>query len=80
MERPREQHLMAAKRILRYVQGTIGFGIQYQCGIEERLVGYVDSDYAGDIDDRRSTSLSCLVKETSFLGIQEATYCHSLNY
>lgn len=56
MEHPREQHLMAAKRILRYVQGTIGFGIQYQCGKEERLVGFVDSDYAGDVDDRRSTS------------------------
>lgn len=56
MERPGEQHLMAAKRILRYVQGTINFGTQYKSGEEEKLVGYVDSDYAGDIDDRRSTS------------------------
>lgn len=56
MENPTERHMLAAKRILRYVQGTIGFGIQYRHGGEERLVGYVDSDYAGDENDRKSTS------------------------
>lgn len=56
MEKPTEQHMLAAKRILRYVQGTTGFEIQYRHGGEEKLVGYVDSDYAGDEDDRRSTS------------------------
>lgn len=56
MEHPNEQHMLAAKRILRYVQGTLGFGIQYKRGREERLVGYVDSDYVDDEDDRRSTS------------------------
>lgn len=56
MEAPREQHLLAAKRILRYVQGTKEYGIQYWRGGEERLVGFVDSDYAGDEDDRKSTS------------------------
>lgn len=39
MESPKEQHMLAAKRILRYVQGTIGFGVQYKCGGEEKLVG-----------------------------------------
>lgn len=56
MERPTEQHLLAAKRILRYIQGTSSFGIQYKREGEDRLVGYADSDYAGDIDDRKSTS------------------------
>lgn len=56
MEEPTEQHMLAAKRILRYVQGTIEFGIQYKRGEGEELLGYVDSDYAGDEDDRRSTS------------------------
>ncbi|KAL1218311.1 Retrovirus-related Pol polyprotein from transposon TNT 1-94 [Cardamine amara subsp. amara] len=58
MESPTEQHMLAAKRILRYIQGTTGFGIQYrrEYGAKEKLVGYVDSDYAGDEDDRRSTS------------------------
>lgn len=56
MENPRESHMLAVKRILRYVQGTLGFGIQYRRDGEERLVGFVDSDYAGDEDDRKSTS------------------------
>lgn len=56
MERPSKQHLAAAKRIMCYVQGTVGFGIQYRPRGEEILVGYVDSNYAGDEDDRRSTS------------------------
>lgn len=56
MEKPGESHLAAAKRILRYVQGTREFGIQYKRGGAASLVGYVDSDYAGDEDDRKSTS------------------------
>ena len=56
MEKPGESHLSAAKRILRYVQGTREYGIQYKRGEDASLVGYVDSDYAGDEDDRKSTS------------------------
>lgn len=56
MESPTEQHLAAAKRILRYVKGTSDFGIQYGRGKNAGLVGYVDSDYAGDEDDRKSTT------------------------
>lgn len=56
MEKPTEQHLLAVKRILRYVRGTTGYGIQYKCEGDVKLVGYADSDYAGDVDDRKSTS------------------------
>lgn len=56
MEEPREQHLLVVKRILRYVQGTVTMGIRYKRDGDSNLVGFVDSDYAGDIDDRRSTS------------------------
>lgn len=56
MESPTEQHMMATKRILRYIQGTRDFGIQYKVGGEQKLIGYVDSDYAGDMDDCKSTS------------------------
>lgn len=48
--------MLAAKRILRYVQGTTGFGIHYKRGKDQSLVGFADSDYAGDVDDRKSTS------------------------
>ncbi|XP_058742222.1 secreted RxLR effector protein 161-like [Vicia villosa] len=56
MENPKESHLLAAKRILRYLRGTTNFGIVYKKGENADLIGYTDSDYAGDIDDRKSTS------------------------
>jgi hypothetical protein len=56
MERPTEMHLQAVKRILRYLRGTTEFGIIYRKGDEGQLRAYADSDYAGDVDDRKSTS------------------------
>ena len=56
MERPTESHLMAAKRVLRYIKGTSSFGMFYRKGGVEEFLGYTDSDYAGDQDDRKSTS------------------------
>ncbi|XP_057489422.1 secreted RxLR effector protein 161-like [Actinidia eriantha] len=51
MECPTEYHLLAAKRVLCYLKGTIDFGVFYKT---EDLIGF--SDYAGDLDDRKSTS------------------------
>ncbi|XP_059670848.1 secreted RxLR effector protein 161-like [Cornus florida] len=56
MEHPTELHLLAAKRIFPYSKGTINFGILYKIGRKSDLLGFTDSDYAGDPDDRRSTS------------------------
>ena len=44
------------KRILRYIRGTIQFGIHYNTGGKPLLVGFTDSDWAGDPDDRKSTA------------------------
>ena len=57
METPTSDHLSYAKRILRYVTGTLDFGLMYlKCQMQDALIGYNDSDFAGDIDDRKSTS------------------------
>ncbi|CAL1387753.1 unnamed protein product [Linum trigynum] len=57
MEAPTRQHMFAAKRVLRYLKGTISHGIWYKKKDgNDKLVGYTDSDYAGDLDDRKSTS------------------------
>eukprot|EP00253_Pinus_taeda_P033015 PITA_33015 len=56
MERPKEAHWQASKRILRYVKGTKILGILYTLSECSDLVGYTDSDWAGSIDDRKSTS------------------------
>ena len=55
MENPTEVHLLAAKRIFRYLKGTVDFGILYKRGEKSSLIGFSDSDYAGDLDDRKNT-------------------------
>jgi hypothetical protein len=58
MERPTEMHLASVKRILRYLKGTLSFGMMYRSNVGQNLImqGWTDSDYAGDYDDRKSTS------------------------
>eukprot|EP00253_Pinus_taeda_P029599 PITA_29599 len=56
MERPKEAHWEAAKRILRYVKGTKMLGILYTVSECKDLASYTDSDWAGSIDDRKITS------------------------
>ncbi|XP_052479605.1 uncharacterized mitochondrial protein AtMg00810-like [Gossypium raimondii] len=56
MECPKEMHLQAVKRILRYLQGTTDYEILYKKGEKSTLIGFTDSDYARDQDDRKSTS------------------------
>ena len=57
MNNPGERHWIAAKRVLRYLKGTssVGIGFTKHCD-ELKLEGYSDSDWAGDIDTRRSTT------------------------
>ena len=56
MEKPTALHQNNAKRILRYVKGTLHFGINNTRNSGNNiLTGYSDSDLAGHIDDRRST-------------------------
>jgi hypothetical protein len=56
MEAPTTEHLAAVKRVLRYVAGTIQFGCCYQRNQKAQLTGYSDSDLAGDVDTRKSTT------------------------
>jgi hypothetical protein len=56
---PKEYHLVAVKRILRYLVATPCFGLWYPKGSTFDLVGYSDSDYAGCKVDRKSTSGTC---------------------
>ncbi|XP_057791180.1 uncharacterized mitochondrial protein AtMg00810-like [Salvia miltiorrhiza] len=56
MENPTTTHFKAAKRILRYLKGTLDYGLFYSNTHDYKLVGYSDSDWAGDNDGRKSTS------------------------
>ena len=53
---PRRVHLIAAKHVMRYLKGTIDFGLYYDGNHDYRLYGYTDADWAGSISDRKSTS------------------------
>ena len=54
MSCPEQGHMRAAKGVLRYLRGTVRLGVVY--GATEPLQGFVDADWAGDIDSRRSTT------------------------
>jgi hypothetical protein len=56
MQEPHELHWKDAKHILRYIQGTITFGIHYVADSTLDLIGFTDSDWAGDNIDHKSTS------------------------
>jgi hypothetical protein len=56
---PKEVHLRAMKRIMRYLVYTPKFGLWYPRGSTFDLIGYSDADYAGCKIDRKSTSVTC---------------------
>ncbi|GJS52720.1 retrovirus-related pol polyprotein from transposon TNT 1-94 [Tanacetum coccineum] len=56
--KPTEKHLHAIKRIFRYLKGTIHMGLWYSKDSGFSLRTFVDADYAGCQDTRRSTSRS----------------------
>ncbi|XP_016499411.1 secreted RxLR effector protein 161-like [Nicotiana tabacum] len=53
---PKESHMKAAKRILRYLKGTQDLVLYYPSSDNFDLVGYVDANYAGYLVDSKSTS------------------------
>jgi len=52
MTRPHENHWIAAKGVLRYLQGTSDFGILYSDSFHISLTGYTDFDWVRNLDDR----------------------------
>ena len=60
MHSPRLSHLQAAHRVLRYLKGTTGLGLHFRKSGMICLDAYTDSDFAGSLSYRRSTSGYCL--------------------
>jgi hypothetical protein len=64
---PKEWHMMAVKRILRYLRPTPNLGLWCPKGAQFILVGYSDSNYASCKIDRKSTSSTCQLLERSLV-------------
>lgn len=53
---PTTEHWTGVKRIMRFLKGTANFGLLFSKEKASNCVGYSDSDWGGDLDDRKSTS------------------------
>ncbi|KAA0057298.1 putative mitochondrial protein [Cucumis melo var. makuwa] len=67
MVAPRTIHFTAVLRILRYIKGTLGHGLQFSSQSSLVLSGFSDADWAGDPTDRRSTTGYCFYLELLWL-------------
>ena len=56
---PKESHMISLKRIIKYVKTIADFGVWYIKDTNDVLPGYSDADWAGNTDDRKSTSGDC---------------------
>lgn len=63
-------HLKMAKRILQHIEGTLNYGVAYFPSKDVTLYGYGDSDWGGNVDDRKSTTGFIF-----FLGDTAFTWC-----
>ncbi|XP_059629551.1 uncharacterized mitochondrial protein AtMg00810-like [Cornus florida] len=83
---PRLSHLQAAKRIMRYVKGTISYGLHYIFSSILPITAFSNADWGGSLPDRKSTSGCCYLlgsnlvswlskkQDTVFLSTLEAEY------
>ena len=59
MVEPRRVQWSATKHVLRYIAGTVDYGLDYVRGDGVGLVGYSNSDWVGNASDQKSTSGCC---------------------
>ena len=64
---PKESHFKAAKRILKYLKGTTSVGLWYPSHFPIHLVGYFDSNFAGCKLNRKGTSGTCHLLDSSLI-------------
>ena len=81
IKRPTKMHLEAVKRIMRYVKGTIHFGLVYSEDSKNNVLnGFCDSDLAGHLDDRRSTSgMVFYLNESAITWVSQKQRCVALS-
>ena len=67
MSQSRQIHWVIVKHVLRYLRGTVGYGLRYASSVDMRLQGYVDADWAGSVVDQKSTFGCCFTLGSSMV-------------
>ena len=75
-------HLIAVKRIFKYLVGTPDLGLAYSKGSCFDLIAYCDADYAGDKIERKSTNGTCQFLGNALISwlTQKTKYYCFINY
>ncbi|KAH0773283.1 hypothetical protein KY290_010420 [Solanum tuberosum] len=71
---PSTKHCQATKRLLRYLKGTVTYGVHFKHGNSSQLHAYSDADWGGIPDTRHSTSAYVI-----FLGKNPISWCSTSN-
>ena len=64
---PKKSHLIAVKRIIRYINGTPEYGLWYSKDSHDCLAGYSDADWARSVNDQKSTLGRCFYLENNLV-------------
>ncbi|XP_031266314.1 secreted RxLR effector protein 161-like [Pistacia vera] len=64
---PTDLQWQACKRILRYVKGTLDYGLHFQSAHPLTIECYVDADWGSNLEDRRSTSGCCVYMDPNLI-------------
>ncbi|XP_076315049.1 uncharacterized protein LOC143227492 [Tachypleus tridentatus] len=68
-------HLTAANRILRYFKGTADLSLKFEKVPGDVIIGYSDAEFAGDLDDMKSTSGNIFIQAEAANGSVKLEYC-----
>lgn len=67
MQNPLDEHWKTVKRTLRYLKRTINHGLSFNASRNLNIIGYADSDWATDTDDRKSVTGYCIFIEGNLI-------------
>lgn len=75
MDEPRERHWMAGKHVLRYLRGTIAYGLKYTSSSSVMLHGYADSSWAGSPKEYLRLLLQFRISDDLLVRPEAGIYC-----
>jgi hypothetical protein len=80
MVEPKHVHLVVAKHVMRYLKGTLDYGLNYDGDHDIRLSGYTNSDWARSVFDRNNTSRCCFSLRSTMISFFVIIACNLWTY